>query len=101
MLQSLNDLISVASYEETASAALGRIAMDIPLSYLGQGVPTALGQIARTIDNTKRKTYINKDSVIPDFLQSFAQQQMKKIPFLTFALEPYVNEKGKTEKNAQ
>ena len=104
MLKSINDLLSVALYEDLSSAALTSLGLEIPLEYLGQSVPTALGQVAKTIDNTRRKTYIKKDgwmSLVPDFVQSFIQQQMKKIPFLTFAFEEYVNEKGQTEKNAE
>ncbi len=101
MLESLSSLVERASYEETSSAKLGAIVADLPASYLGQFVPTLLGQTARTIDPTRRKIYIDKDSKVPDWIQSFVQQQAKKIPVVSFMMEPYVNARGEQELNAE
>ena len=100
MLQSLTDLIDSARYAQTGAEAAMDMFLGVPLSYIGQGVPTLLGQVSKTIDNTKRKTYSEK-GLVPGFVQSFIQQQQKKIPGLSFLMEPYVNERGETEKNSE
>jgi uncharacterized protein YcbK (DUF882 family) len=101
MLDGLANIIETANYAQSTPEALASILFSIPTNYAGQLVPTFAGQIARTIDPVRRKTYIDKNSKVPQWLQSFVQQQAKKIPFLSKKLQPYVNAKGETEVNAE
>ncbi|MEE0983038.1 MAG: CHAP domain-containing protein, partial [Bacteroidales bacterium] len=101
MLEGVVSTIEEISYADNIWWGLASSIFTMPLDLAGQAVPTAFGQVARTIDNTKRKTYVDKNSKIPEWLQVFYQQQAKKIPFLTYALTPYVNAKGEVEKNAE
>jgi hypothetical protein len=64
--------------------------------FMGQFVPTLLGQIARTIDDTRRSTFGDKNEGFTG-AQKFIQQQMNKIPGLSQKNVPYLNVWGETE----
>ena len=96
----MSSLETITFYDNPVVGATSAV-VQMPFNLAGQAVPTALGQLARTIDPTRRKTYIDKSSWLPQWAQSFYQQQAKKIPGLTYALTPYVNAKGETEVNAE
>ena len=101
MLDGVTNILEAASYAQSAPEAAAIALMSIVTNYFGQYVSTLSGQIARTVDNTRRKTYVDKNSKVPEWLQVFAAQQAKKIPGLTRYLEPYVNAKGEEEQNAE
>jgi hypothetical protein len=101
MLEGLSNLVEAAAYEDTTAGKLGAVALGIPISYLGQYVPTLLGQIARTIDNTQRQTFADKNNSIPDLVERFAIQQAKKIPGLSTLLSPSIDKKGEERTNAE
>ncbi|MBQ3021904.1 MAG: hypothetical protein IJD91_01070, partial [Clostridia bacterium] len=54
--------------------------------------------IARTVDGTQRRSYDDKNKNIPSDLQYFLQSQIKKIPWASQNLEPYVDAWGRQEK---
>ena len=97
MLQGLSGTIKSASYSQTEP--LTAISGQIAKSYLGQAVPTVLGQTARTIDDTRRTTYTNKNSELPKFAQEFTQQTQAKIPFASKKLPPRLDQWGREVKN--
>lgn len=68
-------------------------------SYLGQFVPTLLGQIARTIDPVSRSTYHEGDSPLPKSIDKFWQKQANKIPGLSQSQIPYMDVWGRPEVN--
>ena len=55
MLDGLNNTISAASYASD-SDKLATVATSAFGSYVGQAMPTILGQFARSIDGTRRTT---------------------------------------------
>lgn len=98
ILQSIDDFMSAYS-NKGGAAALGEMGLSAAASYAGQYVPTILGQIARTIDPTRRTTYAGKDGPLPKELESFLRRMGNKIPGLSYLNEPYVDIFGREQVN--
>ena len=96
MLSGLNDTLNEVSYSEDKIWA---IIQTIASSYLLQSLPAFGSNIGRTIDVTQRRTYVDKNSWIPDPLQEFGQQVAGKVPGLTFTRQPYINEWGQEKQD--
>ncbi|MEG0020272.1 MAG: hypothetical protein RR728_06970, partial [Oscillospiraceae bacterium] len=99
MLQGINDAIKSTTYSEANPIVS---AMEsAAFNYAGQFVPTILGQTARTLDGTRRQTYVDKNSLVPPMAQRFLQKQQAKIPVLSQKLMPYKDQFGReqTEEN--
>lgn len=104
MLSGIGSTISSAAYNK--SNPLFGIASNVATNFGGQFVPTLFGQISRTIDNTRRTTYADKNSPVPSSLQKFLQRQQNKvsgvfqIPFLQKYQTPaYTDVWGREQKN--
>ena len=67
--------------------------------YATQGIPTLAGQVARTIDPTRRSTYTDKEGVA-GVLDKQLKKQMNKIPGLSMLNQPYVDTYGRTQQNS-
>lgn len=100
MLQSLNDLFDAGRYSE--GNKLLSVLLSGATSYFTQAVPTLSGQIARSIDGTRRTSYTDPNSETPAGVQYFLQSFMGKVPGLASTKEPYVDAWGReeTEDNA-
>ena len=98
MLSSMNNTFESLKY--TQGDALSAVAGNLITSYLGQGVPTIGGKIARTLDETSRQTYYdpNKTGIIKS-ADVFRQKVQAKIPGAANALPERVDLWGRTEKN--
>lgn len=83
MLQGLASTLS--SYEQDSSNKLFDIGSSAIQSYAGQFVPTALGQVAKTIDPTVRDTTSTKKGVAKK-IDQFINQTKNKIPGLSYTL---------------
>lgn len=101
MLEGLMSVFEAGVYATRSSEAATEALTSIVPDYFSQFVPTILGQVARTIDPVRRKTYVDKNKNVPEWLQLFGQQMAKKFPGTSFLLDPYVNAKGETELNAE
>ena len=95
MLQGLNR--AVTNYDQ--KGALTSTAADMALGYFSQGVPTLGGQIARTMDATRRTAYVDKNNDIPDTLERPMQNAMAKVPGLSKKLNPYRDSFGRPQTN--
>ncbi|HJC21376.1 MAG TPA: peptidoglycan DD-metalloendopeptidase family protein [Candidatus Butyricicoccus avicola] len=95
MLSGISSTIQSATYSQTNP--LFSIAGNIAQNYAGQVVPTLFGQIARTIDDTRRTTYADKDSWVPDSIQTFLQRQANKIPGLSQNQPAYTDVWGRPD----
>lgn len=95
MLQGINNAIKTAGYSQQP---IVDITANTAGSYAGQAVPTALGQIARIIDDTTRTTYNDKNSPLPNVVQSTLQKAQAKIPFANQLLQPRLDNWGREEK---
>lgn len=89
MLDSINSVFDADSPSEAGLTALQ--------NYLGQFVPTILGQITRTIDPVRRANYTDKNSWIPADVQYFLNKQRNKIPGLSTLSTPYVDAFGRQD----
>lgn len=98
MLSGLNDVLTDVSYKDQKWLAAANSALS---SYISQSIPTLGGQIARTVDGTQRKNYVDKNSPVPSFVQEIGNTLTGKIPGLSFQKEPYVDAWGErnTDKN--
>lgn len=95
MLDGLNSALKAARYDDNPLSA---VAINMVTSYLGQGFPTVLGQVARTIDPNRRTSYIDKNSQLPTFANRFLQSSaMAKTPVLNSMRAEYVDEWGRTD----
>ena len=95
MLSGISSTIQSATYSQTNP--LFAIAGNIAQNYAGQVVPTLSGQIARTIDDTRRTTYANEDSWVPNSIQTFLQRQANKIPGLSQNQPAYTDVWGRPD----
>ena len=89
MLDSINSVFDADSPSEAGLTALQ--------NYLGQFVPTILGQITRTVDPVRRANYTDKNSWIPTDVQYFLNKQRNKIPGLSTLSTPYVDAFGRQD----
>lgn len=99
MLDGLNNVLSSASYADD-SQKLATVASSAFTSYLGQAFPTLLGQVARSVDGTRRSTYIDKNSPVPTAIQRFVQSSVQnKIPVWESQKIPYIDVWGREDTN--
>ena len=97
MLDGLNNTLSAASYADD-SQKLATVASSAFTSYLGQAFPTLLGQVARSIDGTRRSTYVDKNSPVPTAIQRFVQSSVQnKIPVWEEQKIPYIDQWGRED----
>jgi len=75
------------------------IAYNTATGYLTQGIPTIAGQIARTIDPTRRSTYTDKEGVA-GVLDRQLKKQINKTPGLSMLNQPYIDTYGREQPNS-
>lgn len=80
------------SYESGQKGVFNMIQNAIT-SYVNQYFPTLFGQVARSIDDTRRTTYPNTGTI-----DKTGKQILNKIPGLSYLNEPYINKKGEEQK---
>lgn len=97
MLSGIGSTVSSAAYNK--SNPLFGIASNVATNFVGQFVPTLFGQVARTVDNTRRTTYADKNSPVPSSVQKFLQRQANKIPGLSQYQPAYTDVWGREQKN--
>lgn len=97
MLDGLNRTLSAASYAGE-NEKIPSITTAALTSYVGQGIPTILGQVARSLDGTRRQTYVDKNSPVPSAMQRFVQGSVQnKIPVWEAHKAPYVDQWGRED----
>lgn len=97
MLDGLNKTLSAASYAGE-NEKLVSIASTAFTSYIGQAFPTFGGQLARSIDGTRRQTYVDKNSPVPAGIQRFVQSSVQnKIPVWESQKAAYIDQWGRED----
>lgn len=81
MLQGINDALSGYN-QDGLGGSIGQAASNTAESYVGQFVPTLLGQIARTMDPTTRASYASADFPLGKDAGRFLNRMENKIPGL-------------------
>jgi hypothetical protein len=94
MLKGINDIMT-NNFE-----GFGQTAFDIGTGYAGQFNPTLFGQIARTMDDTRRSTISTAETGTMRGIEKFGRKQLAKLPGASQKLEPYVDLWGREQKNA-
>lgn len=89
---------ALRTYQNDTSAKLSDYAYNIGSGYLSQFLPTIAGQVARTVDDTKRTTYAPKDSPYTQGGEKFVRQQLNKIPGASFLNEASIDAWGREVK---
>lgn len=97
LLSSVNDFLDSVRYGDE-NAVLGLVG-DLGTSYLQQFIPTAFGQVARSIDPLRRSTYGGGDTSSERDANYLLQSTLNKIPGLSQNAEPYIDQWGRTEAN--
>lgn len=96
MLDGINTTIKSVRYGDNPAAD---IPVNAVISYIGQAIPTLFGQVARTLDDTARTTYIDKNVGLPDSVQRALQKNRNKIPGLSQQSIAYRDVFGRAEKD--
>lgn len=96
MLSGLSGAIQSAAYNQ-ANPIIG-IGSNVAQNFFGQFFPTLSGQIARTVDDTRRTTFYDATTDVPKGLQSFIQTQMNKIPGLSQRNPAWLDSWGREDK---
>lgn len=94
MLDGLNNTINTVSFADNKLTAMMQ---EVMTSYFMQAIPSVSGQVARTVDKTRRRTYIDKNSWVPESVQRAYQKLFNKIPCLSFLNQPYIDEWGRED----
>lgn len=96
MLQGLNDTLDSVSYADS-NDKLATLATSALGSFANQFVPTALGQVARTVDDTRRSSYGGGDTRTERDIGYNIRKMENKIPGLSKNNEPYIDQWGREE----
>jgi hypothetical protein len=100
MLQGLSNTISsIASFNKNKNSLVD-LGVNMGYNYIGQAVPTVLGQVARSVGDTRRSTYTGKEGIM-DTLMRNVKKTANKIPGLSMTNEPYVDAWGEQQENGR
>lgn len=97
-LSGLNNTIDQLGNAQTGGEKAATILTSGFGNYFTQAIPTLSGQLARTIDPTRRSTYTGLTGAAKNFAY-FGQKSENKIPVLSKNNEPYIDVWGNEEKN--
>ena len=97
MLQGVNDTMDSIKFSDDN---LGQIAVSTALDYLTQGLTnTLVGQVRRSISGDNTMTYVDKNSIIPDWLQREFGSASKKSITPAYNQVPYIDAWGREEES--
>ena len=97
-LSGLNNTIDQLGNAQTGGEKAATLLTSGFGNYFTQAIPTLSGQLARTIDPTRRSTYTGLTGAAKNFAY-FGQKSENKIPVLSQSNEPYIDVWGNEEKN--
>lgn len=97
----LEEIAKANKYDDkNGGSILGSAATNMLTGYATQGLPTILGQVARTVDNTRRTSDTATDSQILAPIEKQARKMMNKIPGLSQFNPAYRDAYGRTQQNS-
>lgn len=99
MLDGVSSLLKSTSYSNNNEIPIFELLQNIGANYVGSLVPSALGALARTIDTTTRKSYVESGDPLRIWKQKIEQAQ-NKIPWLSMKNIPYRDVWGEATVNA-
>ncbi len=95
--QSVQQVFDTSDYSDLdyGSATI----LNIAKSLTGQMIPTAVGQMARTVDPTQRKVWSNKKGILGP-LETMMNTALSRVPGLSYLLDPKVDMWGEDAKRS-
>lgn len=96
MLQGLNDTLDSVSYADS-NDKLATLLTSAVGSFANQFVPTAFGQVARTIDPLRRSSYGGGDTKTERDIGYNVNRMKNRIPVLSQQNEPYIDQWGREQ----
>lgn len=94
VLSALDDMLTSIKYSEDPVSSIAASAVK---NYAGQFIPTMLSAVARTTDDKKRSTYIDKNSPYGKTVEELKQSMKYKTPGLHQTLEPTLDVWGREQ----
>jgi hypothetical protein len=95
MLSGLNDTLKSAKWDDNP---FGSVVQSMASGYVSQGLPTLMGQLARSFTENRRTTYVDKNSDIPQPIQRWLQTNvMGKVPGLNNKRAEYIDTWGRKD----
>ena len=98
MLSGLTDTLTSARYAEDDSHVAAQMFATGATNLAKQYIPSLLGNVSRSIDNTRRSSYTDKQGVMGTVDRTIKQIE-NKVPFLSKNLEPSIDAWGREQKN--
>lgn len=95
MLSGISGLLDSVAYYQGGNSLWPILATSVT-NYIGQFVPSVLGAIERTAEDTRQSSYTDTDSVVPDDLQYALSQVMNRLPG-EYNQVDYIDAWGRTE----
>lgn len=92
-LSGINDAIQGVKY--AAEGEIPGLVMHSVKSFASQLLPTSLGKVANLFDDTRRTTYIDKTSDIPELAQEALDKLASKFPGATYTRAEYIDAWGR------
>ena len=103
MMSGLNDTLSAVRYEDQDEMIVAML-RNMVGSYFTQGVPTILGRVARTMDDSRRTSFVSADATPTEswLSRTFQSSVLGKIPVAAEGRMLYIDAWGRadTEENA-
>ena len=103
MMSGLNDTLSAVRYEDQDEMIVAML-RNMVGSYFTQGVPTILGRVARTMDDSRRTSFVSADATPTEswLSRTFQSSVLGKIPVASQNRMLYIDAWGRvdTEENA-
>ena len=99
VLSSLDDMLTTLQYASSGSSKMQAMAGSVAKNYAGQMLPTAMSALSNTIDDTKRSTYVDKNSPLGYTGEGIVQSAKYKIPSEHSKLEPALDVWGRETVN--
>lgn len=103
MMSGLNDTLSAVRYEDQDEMIVAML-RNMVGSYFTQGVPTILGRVARTMDDSRRTSFVSADATPTEswLSRTFQSSVLGKIPVEAEKRMLYIDAWGRadTEENA-
>lgn len=96
MLSGIEDVISSVSYAEDGQKLTTLVGSSVK-SYFSQALPTIFGKVANVLDDTRRTSYIDKTSNIPEVVQQALDKIASKTPFGSKTRAEYIDAWGETK----
>jgi hypothetical protein len=97
MLDGLNSLLQTSQWSDGNTWT--QIGEKLATNYLSSYIPTALGQVSRTIDPVRRKSYVESGAPMSTFLYALEHAQ-NKTPFSVSSI-PYRNVWGDEDRSPE